>query len=112
VARFTAGTVDNPKARNAVLPLGGPDAMSQVEVVRLFEALSGRTFALEHVPEEALRAQRDTPGDPMERTYAGLMADCARGRVIDSSPALAVIPLTRTSVRAYAEGVLAAAGAS
>jgi uncharacterized protein YbjT (DUF2867 family) len=41
VARFAAASVENPGARNAVVRLGGPEALSPLEVVRLFEDLSG-----------------------------------------------------------------------
>jgi hypothetical protein len=45
-------------------------------------------ITVEHVPEEALRAQYDNANDPMERSFAALMLYNAGGDVIDSTPAL------------------------
>ncbi|MCA1816833.1 MAG: SDR family oxidoreductase, partial [Acidobacteria bacterium] len=58
VAKFAIATADNSVARNAVIKLGGPEALSPLEVVQVFEKLKGRKFDIQHVPEEALREQR------------------------------------------------------
>jgi len=39
VAKFAVASIDNPEARNAVIELGGPEALSPLEVVRAFEEL-------------------------------------------------------------------------
>jgi uncharacterized protein YbjT (DUF2867 family) len=54
VARFAVACLDHPAARNATIELGGPEALSPLEVVHLFEEIGGRPFTVEHVPEEAL----------------------------------------------------------
>ena len=54
--QFVVLTLDHPAARNAILELCGPAAISPLEVVRAFEQAGGRPFTVEHVPEEALRA--------------------------------------------------------
>ncbi len=41
VAQFAVESVDHPAARNVIIELGGPDALSPNEVVRLFEELAG-----------------------------------------------------------------------
>ena len=58
VARFAAACVGNPAVHNRVVKLGGPDALSPLQVVQIFEEVTGRKFAVTHVPEEALRAQK------------------------------------------------------
>src|SRR5881275_1505101 len=64
VAQFVVLALNHPAARNAILELGGPAAISPLEVVRAFEQTGGRPFTVEHVPEEALRAQ-DYPSSRM-----------------------------------------------
>ena len=79
VADFAVASLSNPAARNAVLELGGPEALSQLEVVRMFEENSGRTFEKQFVPEEALQARKSAAGNPVERTFADLTLAAARG---------------------------------
>lgn len=105
VAEFAVRSLEAPAARNATLELGGPEALSPLEVVRIFEEVEGRPFELQHVPEEALRAQQEAATDPMAQSFAGLMRCVARGDRIDMAATLAVIPVAMTSVREYAEAV-------
>ena len=44
VAQFAVACLDNPAARNATLELGGPDALSPLAVVGVFEKVGGRSF--------------------------------------------------------------------
>src|SRR5690242_3641203 len=66
VARFAAASLDNPKSRNAVFKLGGPEALSPREVARIFEEVGGRKFDVQCVPEAALRKQKQEATDPFE----------------------------------------------
>ncbi|HTS70636.1 MAG TPA: hypothetical protein VMO17_16755 [Terriglobia bacterium] len=113
MARFAA-SVENPAARNCVIPLGGPDALSPLDVVRIFEEVGGRKFLVTHVPEEALRAQRAAAADSMQEAFASLMLYYAHGEVIDMKRALAIYPAQATnlvSVRDYAQRLLRGASA-
>jgi len=83
VARFAVAALDTPRAANAVIRLGGPEALSPLDVVQLAERITGRTFTVQHVPEPALHAQYETATDPMARSFAGLMLYYAAGDVID-----------------------------
>ena len=38
VASFAVASLDNPAAKNRIIPLGGPEALSQLEVVNIFES--------------------------------------------------------------------------
>ena len=71
VARFAVACLDNPAARNATLELGGPDALSPLEVVRIFEKVGGRSFEVTHVPTEALQSQLAGPPTPCRSPSAG-----------------------------------------
>jgi len=102
VARFTVAALDNPRARNVVIKLGGPDALSPLEVVRLAEQVTGRTISVQHVPEEALRAQHGTATDSLQKSFAALMLYYASGDAIDMKEALRVLPVQHLkSVREY-----------
>ncbi len=107
VARFAAECVGNLAAYNATIELGGPEALTPREVVRTFEEVSGRPFSVQQVPEEALDAQWSSATDPLQKTFAALMLGVARGDPIDMSGTLAAFPLRLTTVREYAERVLA-----
>lgn len=102
VAAFAAACLDRPEARGAVTRLGGPEALSPLEVVRIFEEASGRPFQVRHVSEEQLRAQKDAATDPLQESFAGLMLAYARGSVVDMRETLSTYPLRLTTVRDYA----------
>jgi uncharacterized protein YbjT (DUF2867 family) len=102
VAQFAVAAVDNPQAKNAVIRLGGPDALSPLEVVRLAEQATGKRFTVQHVPEEALRSQYAAATDPLQQSFAALMLYYARGEVIDMKETLRAFPQQRLrSVRDY-----------
>ncbi len=91
---------------SATLELGGPEPLTPKEVVRVFERISGRTFDIAHVPQEALLIRQTMATDEMEQSFAGLMRCYAQGDVIDMGRTLRAVPVELTSVEAYAEQVL------
>jgi uncharacterized protein YbjT (DUF2867 family) len=101
VAKFAVASLDHPKARNAVIELGGPEALNPLEVVRTFEKLQGRKFDVQHVPEEALREQRKGASDPLQQSFAGLMLYYSRGDVIDMRETLQKFPARLSSIRDF-----------
>jgi NADH dehydrogenase len=114
VARFAAACVNNSAARNRVIKLGGPEALSPLEVVQIFEEVSGRKFTVTHLPEEALPAQRAAAADSLQEAFTALMLYYAHGDVIGMKPAFGIFPgqtSNLTSVRDYAGRVLRAASA-
>ena len=44
VAEFAVQSLTAPTARNATIELGGPEALTPLQVVKVFEAMQGRTF--------------------------------------------------------------------
>jgi uncharacterized protein YbjT (DUF2867 family) len=106
VARFATEVLKNPSAENAVIELGGPDALSPNEVVEIFERKSGRTFEIVRVPEEALQVQSDMAEDSMSRTFAALSLGYAKGDVIPMESTLETYPMDLVSVDDYAASVL------
>ena len=107
VAQFAVASLDNPAARNTVLKVGGPEVLSPLEVVRIFEEAGGQPFAVEHVPVEALRAQQASAPDPLQATFAALMLTYAKGDPIEMEQTLQDFPLQLATVQDYAEGVMA-----
>jgi len=96
VAQFAVRALEIAAAANAVVKIGGPEALSPLEVVALAERAAGRRFEVQYVPEEALRSQYETASDPMQRTFAALMLYYANGDVVDMTGVLrqfAVSPL-------------------
>jgi len=108
VAQFAVASVDNPAGKNATLDLGGPEAISPLQVVKLFEKAGGRTFEVQHVPEEALQAQQAAATDPMQQSFTGLMRCYARGDAIDMRATLKAFPLQLTTVGEFARRAYAA----
>jgi uncharacterized protein YbjT (DUF2867 family) len=107
VAQFAVATLDNPRATNAVVKLGGPDALSPLEVVRLAEQAVGKTVVVQHVSEETLRAQHAAATDPLQQSFAGLMLYYAHGDIIDMADTLGVLPVQHVkSVREYLEATV------
>jgi uncharacterized protein YbjT (DUF2867 family) len=109
VAKFATASLNNPAARNATIEIGGPEALSQLQMVQIFEELGGRPFEVEYVPEAALADQQATATDPMQQSFAGLMQKYARGDTVDMRQTLNTFPIQLTSVREYAQNVLSAA---
>src|ERR1700733_11503289 len=60
VAEFCIASVLHSVASLSVLSIGGPEALTPLEVVRIFEEESGRRFEVEKVPETKLREQLDS----------------------------------------------------
>lgn len=102
VAECAVAALENPRAANTVIRLGGPEALSPSQVVRLAEEITGKNFDVQFVPEEALRAQYSAASDPLQQSFAGLMLYYARGDVIDPKEALSPFPSYRPrSIREY-----------
>jgi uncharacterized protein YbjT (DUF2867 family) len=107
VAQFAVEALDNPVARNTIVELGGPEALSPLEVVQIFEQFGGRPFGVQHVPEEAIRAQKAAATDSLAQSFAALMLNYAKGDEIDMRDTLRTYPVPLISVRDYAARVLA-----
>ncbi len=107
VARFVTAILAKPATQKAVIEAGGPEPLSPLEVVKIFEKTSERKFEVEHVPEEALGTQFASATDPMGKSFAALMLQYAAGDAIDMRRTLEVLPVRLTSVADYAKRVLA-----
>jgi len=103
VASFAVASLDNPAAKNRTIELGGPEALSPLEVVSIFEAAKGRKFELQFVPAEAIRAQKDAAQDPLSESFAALTLGVVNGSEIDMKNTIDGFPLQLTPVNDYAK---------
>ena len=108
VAHAAAAVIVDGTARDMVVEVGGPQALSPREVVRMFEAAGAGEIATEEVPESAIEAQMNAATDSLQKSFAGLMLQCAAGDAID--PSTRLFPFQMTSVRDYITAQLAARG--
>ncbi len=106
VAAFAVAAVDNPAAKNKIIELGGPEALSPLEVVALFEKAGGKNFELQHVPVDALQGQINSAPDDLSKTFASLMLNYAVGQTIDMQNTLKVLPVKLNYVHEYASRVM------
>jgi NADH dehydrogenase len=106
VADFAVAALSNSAARNAVLELGGPEALNQLEVVRIFEQTAGRAFEKQFVSEEALQARKVVATNAVERTFADLTLAAARGERIDMGETFEKFSVHPRLVREYAKAVM------
>ena len=102
VASFAVDSLDNPTAKNRIIELGGPEALSPLEVVNIFETAKGKKFELQFVPEVALKAQRDGAKDPLSESFSTLTLGVVNGSEIDMTSILNDFQIRLTSVIDYA----------
>lgn len=102
VAEMCAIALRHPAAARQVLPFGGPEALSPLEVVARFERISGTSFTREHVPEAALRNQFEAAADPLQKSFAALMLGYAQGDAMDMKPVQQTFGINLTSIDDYA----------
>jgi uncharacterized protein YbjT (DUF2867 family) len=110
VARFTLVCLDDVRARNATFELGGPEALSPLEAVRIFEEVSERSFEIEFVSREQLSEQLAIGENSWVRSVAGLRRCYADGDIVDMRELTRQFPMTLTSVREHAIRVMGSAG--
>ncbi len=86
VVEFAVATATQTAGRREVLELGGPEALSQLDAVRIFERVLGKKFTLEFVPLQALEEQHRST-DPLQKTFAALILGYAKGDLVAESRA-------------------------
>jgi len=58
--------------KNTILEMGGSEALSQLEAVRIFEEALNKKFKVDHLPTKTLQAQHQS-SDPLQKTFGALM---------------------------------------
>jgi uncharacterized protein YbjT (DUF2867 family) len=100
VAEVAVRCVDDPAARNAVIPFGGPESLTQREALTRFEEAFSKRFTVTELPEAALEAQWAAARDPFSRSFAALMLGVARGAAAGRELP-ADFPMRMTTVREF-----------
>ncbi|MFN8623596.1 MAG: SDR family oxidoreductase [Chloroflexota bacterium] len=108
VAELAVRTTLDPAGAHSILELGGPEALTPLQVVRLYESLMGRTFIVTHIPDDALAAQQHAQSDPMQQSFTALMRCYAQGDPIDMTRTLRSWPVVLTSVAEHARQTMPA----
>lgn len=106
VAEFAVRAALSQDRTNGAIELGGPDAITPLDAVHIFEEVAATPFAVQRVPGDALRAQFDSATDSLQKSFAGLMLDYAHGDEIPMADTLQRFPVPLTSVKEYARSVL------
>jgi len=106
VARIAVASLKNSAAKDAVVRIGGPEAISQRRAIHVFEEAGSGPFTIEVVPESALAAQQEGAADPMQQSFAGLMRALAGGDRVDMSVTAKTFGVSLKTVQDYAREVL------
>lgn len=105
VAQHVVESLTNPAATNRCFDLSQPQMYSLLDVVRTFEQATGKTFELTFVPAAALQAQAAAATDPLQESFAGMMADIATGVQVDPGETQRVFSLPLVSLEEYVRRV-------
>ena len=106
VAEMCVRVLRHPSAERKTIEVGGPEALSPLEVVARFEQIGGRPFKLEHVPDQVLREQFEAAPDPLQKSFAALMLGYSSGDAMDVGPIQSEFGIELTSIDDYARKVL------
>lgn len=101
VAELAVQCVGNPVAADAAIPFGGPEPISQLEAVKIFEEEFGKPFATTQIPAHALEMQWKGTENPMEKSFAALMLGVARGFDAGMEPPFDRFPMQLTTPRDF-----------
>jgi len=78
VVAFALAVATKPSHPSAILEMGGPEPLSQLDAVGIFERTLGKKVELDRVPVATLEEQHRS-SDPLQKTFAALMLGYAKG---------------------------------
>jgi uncharacterized protein YbjT (DUF2867 family) len=104
VVRAIVACVDNPQALGQTIELGGPEALSPNDVVRLAESFLDQPISVEWVPVEVLEQQANEAAGTDASIFPSLMLCQTRGDEIEAAPDWL---RPHTTVAEYLRGALA-----
>lgn len=105
VARTAVACLERPELWNAALTVVAEN-LDMNAVVRQFEAVAGRPFAIQSVRVEALEAQRTAASTPLEQSFAGLILSLAQGFPLTIDPRLTALGSSFRKVSDHARQVM------
>ena len=101
MARFCVWALDADDTRNTSIELGGPDTLSQLDILALFEERLGRTFERSYLPAEVLERMHAEGQTPLEISLAGVMLNAARGGFVDCTEVASRSGIRLTPMREF-----------
>ena len=104
VAAFAVASMDQNVANNTVMDVGGPEALSPLEIVRFAEGLHGIPFRLNYVSEEILRSGMKNADDPLEKSIIALKLTCATGAISKTKAFTEDLKIEPTPAKKYIRG--------
>lgn len=105
VAAFATTALLSASTSRATLEIGGPEAISPLDVVTLYEETLGRKIDITLVSESDLEAQQASATDPMAQSFAALQRCYARGDSIDMRRTSSLLLRSMRTVREYARSM-------
>ena len=105
VARSAADAVTSTKAVNVAIPVGGPEALSPLQVIEVFKTVNGKEWKVEHVPADALKKQMQEAPDEVQKSVAGLQVTYATAQYA-MDPEKYLVTDGLKSLQVYAKEVL------
>ena len=102
VAEIAVRSLEADACRNRTISVAGPANVTPLAAVRFFEQVSGRALAISHVGIDALLENWQSATDPLQKTFAGLTLDYAKGCTMDMRDTLSILPMQLISVEEYA----------
>ncbi len=110
VARFAVASVGASAADGHALPIGGPEALTPRDAMRLCEKVTGRRFQVRVIPTPVLRVLRFLLGPvaPIPASLITLALGVAdRGDAVDMTETLRILPLPLTGLAEYVSAQVA-----
>jgi uncharacterized protein YbjT (DUF2867 family) len=97
-------------AESCTVELGGPEALTQLEVIEIYERLTGTPWEVTHTSVDELERGL-VGGDERTQSLSAEMLEAHLGSVADSTPLLERFPLPLTTVSEFAARSVAASRA-
>ncbi len=85
VSSAAARALDAPGVGRRTIPIGGPQAVSQLEAIALAERASGRRLRVNRMALDEIKAQRATAADPLQASFLGILEHLALGDEIPNA---------------------------
>jgi uncharacterized protein YbjT (DUF2867 family) len=105
VAQFALMALEDASLNKLTINIGGPENLTNMDVVRLYEKLAGRPAKVNHVPLGVLRVMvhvlRPVHSGRSQVLQAGIYSETANA-AFDPSPLLAAHPITLTRLEDWA----------
>jgi len=110
VAKFAVVAATKKLDRQTTLEIGGPEALSQLDAVRIFENALHKKIALDYVPQAAIEEQHRTAVEPLQKSFAALTLAITQGDEVPGASDLAKeYGIDLRSVADYAASITAPA---